>query len=212
MSYTVKQFRRTQLSETDYKTPISYTMGTVTTTSGGVSFSDVNISASLSASQSYYLVFTVAQKDDSVQDFTIKLTSSTSDSYQVIDTLSCPIGKGTQTYEFIFTPSMAYDEVVFELARISADYINGRVAEIEVSDFSAITDIMGQLGTTEIQKIGIQGVPGQLMCINGEQIRIGRSGIYEIDNGYSITSIGFIVKKSSTSTDGLDYFTIDYQY
>ena len=38
-------------------------------------------------------------------------------------------------------------------------------------------------------KIGIQGTPGTLMCINGEGIRIGPSGIYEIKNGYKINNL-----------------------
>lgn len=43
------------------------------------------------------------------------------------------------------------------------------------------------------------------MCINGEQIRIGKSGIYEINNGINITFISFIPKES-------DYFIFDYEY
>jgi hypothetical protein len=50
------------------------------------------------------------------------------------------------------------------------------------------------------------------MCINGEQIRIGRTGIYEINNGLTIQSIGFILKESTFYSDGLDYFIMDFQY
>ena len=45
-----------------------------------------------------------------------------------------------------------------------------------------------------------------LMCINGEQIRNNRSGIYEINNDkIKIKSIGFVPK-------GNDYFIMDYEY
>ncbi len=68
-----------------------------------------------------------------------------------------------------------------------------------------------------LTKIGIQGPPGLLMCINGEAIRIGPSGIYEINNGYKVTFLGFIVRESRQRKDrdgvpDYDYFIMDYQY
>ena len=45
------------------------------------------------------------------------------------------------------------------------------------------------------------------MCINGEEIKVGRSGLYEILNGYKISFIGFIVEP-----DDNKYFILDYQY
>ena len=41
---------------------------------------------------------------------------------------------------------------------------------------------------------------------NGEPIRIGRSGLYEINNGINTTFIGFIVEADEK------YFILDYQY
>ena len=46
------------------------------------------------------------------------------------------------------------------------------------------------------------------MCINGEEIRIGRTGIYELNNGITVQYIGFIVKESDFTQDGKDYFII----
>lgn len=53
-----------------------------------------------------------------------------------------------------------------------------------------------------------------LMCINGEEIRIGPSGIYEIKNGYIINFIGVVprISRDSTGAIGRDNFLIDYQY
>jgi len=58
-----------------------------------------------------------------------------------------------------------------------------------------------------------------LMCINGEPIRIGPSGIYEIRNGYKIYFLGFIIKNYDEIIDGngvsqirRDSFIVDYQY
>jgi len=49
------------------------------------------------------------------------------------------------------------------------------------------------------------------MCINREQIRLGRTGIYEINNGIDITSISF-VPKGSNDQNNLDYFIMDFEY
>ena len=45
------------------------------------------------------------------------------------------------------------------------------------------------------------------MSIDGEAVRVGRSGIYEINNGISVSFIGFIVEP-----DDNKYFILDYQY
>lgn len=68
--------------------------------------------------------------------------------------------------------------------------------------------------TNSIIKMGIQGPPGLLMCINGEGIRIGPEGVYEIKDKYKITFMGFAIQKRNLSDvyDGRYYFILDYQY
>jgi hypothetical protein len=44
-----------------------------------------------------------------------------------------------------------------------------------------------------------------LLAINGEEIKIGQSNFYELDD-FTITSLGVVAK------DSYDRFTIDYQY
>ena len=64
-------------------------------------------------------------------------------------------------------------------------------------------------------KIGIQGPSGMLCCINGEGIRIGPSGIYELKNSnYNINFLSVIPRISSDIYGNLGYdnFIIDYQY
>jgi len=57
-----------------------------------------------------------------------------------------------------------------------------------------------------LKKIGIQGPPLLLLCINKEQIRLGKNGIYELNNGMNITSIGFVPKSEK------DLFIMDFEY
>ena len=61
--------------------------------------------------------------------------------------------------------------------------------------------------TGRLKQIRVQSAPGLLMSIDGEAVRVGRSGIYEINNGISVSFIGFIVEP-----DDNKYFILDYQY
>ena len=54
------------------------------------------------------------------------------------------------------------------------------------------------------KKIGIQGSEGLQFNINGEGIRLGKSGMFELE-GINITSLAF----SATTND---FFILDYQY
>lgn len=68
-----------------------------------------------------------------------------------------------------------------------------------------LTDVMLR---NEIQKIGLQGNPGQLFCINNECITIGKGFTYEPLEDLVITFIG--VPNSEKRADRIDYI-IDYQ-
>jgi len=53
--------------------------------------------------------------------------------------------------------------------------------------------------------IGVWSHPDAIMSINGEEIRIGQSGYYEL-NDFDITNFGIVVKGAQ------DRFSLDYQY
>lgn len=57
------------------------------------------------------------------------------------------------------------------------------------------------------KKFGFQSRPGTLIVVNGEPIRVGRSGIYEINNGTKIKS--FMVAAPGRN---IDAFLLDYLY
>lgn len=60
-------------------------------------------------------------------------------------------------------------------------------------------------------KFGYQSRPGNLIVVNGEPITIGRSGIYEIDNGTKITSF-MVASPGGSNNDKIDAFLLDYAY
>lgn len=135
--------------------------------------------------------------------------------------------ENTSILELIVSPNGEFDQLAFILQRTPADYqiehtghpelnnkeIIGRRMTMVLEEKYEIRNIIDIIsGVSAFNKIGVQGPPGMLMCINGEDIRIGPSGIYEINNGYKITFLGFIVKSSPYAPDQLDYFIVDYQY
>lgn len=171
---------------------------------------------------SYYLQFEVQEKIDSVQKFYLKLknTMQEKDNEQLIEEFIVPMGRGKRYFEIIFTPNSTYDQILWELQRTALDYRldYNRLMDITVTEFVQLINILPILkqtynDITYLTKIGIQGPPSLLMCINGEQIRIGKSGIYELNNDLiKITFISFIPKQNTFSSNTLDYFIMDFEY
>ena len=174
----------------------------------------------------YYLRFGVKQRSDSEQVFYLKIrnVSETEDNEQLIDEFKVACGTGTVYFEAILSPNATYNQILWELQRTAFDYrmLNadgtyGRVMNVVDYTYTRLIDVLATLKSTHagmeyLTKIGIQGPPSLLMCINREQIRIGKTGIYEINNGINITSISFVPKTSTLSSDGLDYFIMDFEY
>ena len=231
MSYNIGQFRRPQLDS--YSTPLSMELDRQQTE--GVSSGDIlfynacgNLSGDnvMNSQNCYYLRFGVKQRSDSEQAFYLKIrnVSETEDNEQLIDEFKVTRGTGTVYFEVILSPNATYNQVLWELQRTALDYrmLNaddtyGRVMNIVDYTYTRLIDVLTTLkftytGMEYLTKIGIQGPPSLLMCINREQIRIGKTGIYEINNGINITSISFVPKTSTLSSDGLDYFIMDFEY
>ena len=234
MSYKFGQFRKSQLSS--YLTPLDYSLDDLrveSSLSKGVVFIDKgidlegsNILKALTSDgkqRSYYLRFKVF-KQETVQKITIRLvnTTKTQDNVQTIEDIEVPAGNTTDydIFELVISPNdnHTYNQIYFELNRELIDYNTlkpdgtyGREMHIEIDRLDEIYNVINFLQTSienkgKLKQIGVQGPPGLLMSINGEAIRIGRSGLYEINNGINTTFIGFIVEADEK------YFILDYQY
>ena len=62
-------------------------------------------------------------------------------------------------------------------------------------------------------KLGYQSIPGSLIVINQQPIRVGRSGIFKLNNGMKIKS--FMIASSGGALAGnanIDAFLLDYAY
>lgn len=235
MAYKFGQFRRGQID--NYLTALTYDLSSIkeeSTLSKEVVFvekvinlSGNNILQSVDSTglkkRNYYIRFKIYKQWDTAQKITVKLinTEKISDNVQTLDTID--ISKGQEedyaTFEMIIAPNANYNQIKFELNRIVEDYniVNsdgtyGRIVLAEVEVLSEVYNVVDFLNPAienkgTLKQIGIQSQPGLLMCIDGEEIRVGRSGIYEINNGISIKFIGFIVAPNDNK-----YFILDYQY
>ena len=228
MSYNFGQFRSSQMDgsfSNDIKN--TFTLGWKNTSEdNGVIFSNVNATGNVLQNQKYYyLRFHVAQEQENTQKFSLKLSiSDTQDEehQQTIEDFTVNTGTGIQYFQIIIAPNATYNQILWQLKRTYIDYTSpnsrgttGRLMDIQVDELTILENVVTFLGQQvsdeerlkSLKKIGVQGPPSLLMCINGEQIRIGKSGIYEITNpGIAVSFIGFVPKTNE------DYFIMDFEY
>ena len=230
--YKFGQFRKSQLSS--YLIPLEYTLNDLAVQSSlsrGITFIDkgIDLDNALQAldsggkQKSYYIRFKI-YKQTTKQFITVRLvnTEKTSDNVQTIENLEIDAGNADDysIFELVLSPNdnHTYNQIYFELNRELIDYntLNtdgtyGRKIILTIDNLSEIYNVINFLQTSienkgVLKQIGVQGPPGLLMSINGEAIRVGRSGLYEINNGINTSFIGFIIE------DDEKYFILDYQY
>ena len=148
----------------------------------------------------------------------LKNNSSTSSRSQTVASFTIPpldnTNNRTAIIETIISPNSAYNQIILQIIRqIPQDFqTTNRIVNLVDEDtvLGTITNIVSVVGAERgFMKIGVQGPSGLLMCINGEEIRIGPSGIYEIKNGYTISFMGFVILPNDSNNN---YFILDYQY
>lgn len=229
MSYQIGQFRKETMTG-NYIQNLPYTVTTVQTPWGGSSdassleviFTDraLQLSRSLESGQNCFLRIGVERQELRQRiNIILKNNSSTSNRSQTISSFTIPpldtTNNKTAIIETIISPNSAYNQIILQLVRqIPQDFqITNRIVNITDQDtvLGTMTNIVNIVGAEKgFMKIGVQGPSGLLMCINGEEIRIGPSGIYEIKNGYTISFIGFAILPNEDINS--NYFILDYQY
>lgn len=238
MAYNIGQFRRTS-NINDYYEDISndfviqYFQERLSELTSTVFFENAyydfsNTGNKMNKQNYYYLNFSV-KKMNSIQNFYLKLKNLTQsdddfsdNNEQIIAEFTVPqstIEDDWADFEIIIAPNKTYGQLYWDLRRtISNDYLStsdmqvegaiGRKMTIVINQFAIIKNIVKDIN--KIVKIGVQGPPSLLMCINGEQIRIGKTGIFEInEDNISISFVGFVPKVKNNI---LEYFIMDYEY
>lgn len=238
MAYNIGQFRRTS-NINDYYEDISndfviqYFQERLSELTSTVFFENAyydfsNTGNKMNKQNYYYLNFSV-KKMNSIQNFYLKLKNLTQsdddfsdNNEQIIAEFTVPqstVEDDWANFEIIIAPNKTYGQLYWDLKRtISNDYLStsdmqvegaiGRKMTIVINQFAIIKNIVKDIN--KIVKIGVQGPPSLLMCINGEQIRIGKTGIFEInEDNISISFVGFVPKVKNGI---LEYFIMDYEY
>lgn len=228
--YQIGQLRRSQISS--YDTSLPYRQGLIKNENSIIDFYDQCMYLSgggvVSSLYNYYLKFEVKQLSGSIQDFVLKLKNDDINvsSVQEVRTFNVKQGVDSVVFEIIFNPNSSYNQIVFELKRLTLDFYidngdntSGRIMDIKILRFSRIINVVSDYlsknyaGLKALKKIGIQGPPGLLFCMDGEEIRIGKSGIYELYNkDITISYIGFIINDSLFTQGGKDFFIMDFKY
>lgn len=119
-------------------------------------------------------------------------------------------------FELTFRPiNTGFTRLVLEMTRTGTDWniqngdgsfgrlINVNDVEVKLSEMTNLVGSIHANGT--LSKIGVWGHPDLMMAINGETIRVGRSGYYEFDT-IPIESIGIVARGFE------DNFTLDWMY
>lgn len=130
-------------------------------------------------------------------------------------------GKNFGVFELTFRPVQdGFTSILLEMIRTAEDYSIqhtgsagiefGRKVDITAIQTTvySITNLVDNMNVeNDLSRIGIWGHSGLVMMINGEEIKIGPSGYYELD-ALPIESIGIVAPDNDFSNN----FTIDYAY
>lgn len=203
MAYNIGQLRKSG-NNSLYTTVIEPTVQQVDIIDHSVEFKNSAFDYALSSTQCYCLRFNARIENDfNPRRFRVKLTNNTS---------SLIIGDYSDVFsrsiEIVFQPNGTYDRVEFELIRNASDYDSSPAnLVIENVQLILVNNLLGSLINSDtIIKLGVQSRPGFLMVIDGEAIKVGRTGIYQLHEGVSIRYFGIVV------TSDEDKFIIDYKY
>lgn len=148
----------------------------------------------------YYYFHGKIRRWTSAQTFYIKLVNYNDTGDEAVEQYikSIVIGAGTNAsqdlwvdVEFMFAPVGDFNCLLFELVRTTSDWQgitrSPKIIYEEVSEINNILEL-SQISASSLIKLGVQSRPGFLMCINGEEIRTNRTGIYELKNGIMIVN------------------------
>ena len=199
MSYNIGQFKKTQLGANLYETLIDKNKYAISDSSeGNISMNENNVFTA----GTIYRLSTILTGDANAQ-VKIKLQNGTEgNDFQTIKITKIS-GSGTKKIDLIFLPLRKFQKIVFENVSISGSQIYAS-SNSNTTKISTMTNIVKHLNLNKMNQIGIQGPEGLVFAINGNQLQIGKSGIF-MSEEMEITSLCFITDKDS-------FFMVDYQY
>ena len=131
------------------------------------------------------------------------------------------VGSNYGYAELVFRPvESGFSRIVLEMVRTAEDYniqgvadsgetIYGRYIPLDSFEYTlyTLTNLVNDITPNgSLDRVGVWSHPGLLMAVNGEEIRVGKSGLWEIDGILPIESLGIV------AVDYKDNFSIDFMY
>lgn len=147
--------------------------------------------------------------DSNIKEIKIKLKSSESENEQYITTININ-PRASKLIDFVFTPQdTIFDHIVFDVVFSSASgNVNySFIPQITALELSEVLNLQSidVLNAGPYRKIGVQSTPNVRMIINNEEIKIGRTGIYELKNpDVKIEFFGMVEKAQKWGEDDID--------
>lgn len=213
MSYSIGQFRRTDIGTSNYEENIDKTI----TIGSDDKDSAILLNGGFVAGRIYRLQATLKSTNlPSNTQIKIKLKDNNNNKYQIVKIINI---SSSYKLNLIFIPQYDFGKIVFEIDRISNTSIsqNAQVSAEQVK-ITIMKNIISELGNniTRLRRIGIQGPEGMLFVINGELLKMGKSRIFMSDE-MEITSVCFIVNELENNDpffmeNNVPFFIMDYQY
>lgn len=112
-----------------------------------------------------------------------------------IATINIDIGQEEELFKIAFRPGKsAYKYLIFE--NIAS---NDAIFQFKPKTIMQLSNIFDNIN---IVQFGLQADPGFIFLINGEPMRVGRTGFFESPEGYEISNVGVTEPN----------FIIDYKY
>lgn len=220
MSYKIGQFRKQHLTSTSVSN-IQTDIRDILTRLNNAEFYDKDcvVSEPLVEGKCYYLKFSLRLKsvgESATRTISLSLSDSSYSKTQTLSSSSVSIGMDNDVViETMIYPNLGFDHILIKINRIAADYkiINEQlkagslIDNLQIISLYELPNVLTLISgaPSYLTKIGIQAPSSFLMNINGEEIRVGKTGIYEINNGIKIKSIYFLPTQQ-------DYFIMDYEY
>lgn len=162
----------------------------------------------------YYIPSLYINNDSSVQLIDVVLTGDGIE--QVVATVPFPYGRGSKHIELAFVPKRNFNKII--LRKRSDTGGNLSFSSTEAIKKENVLNQLPHVGV--IKKLGFQAAPGFAFILNGEIIRVGKSGTYMVSD-IDIKSIGIIDNQKIENinpdnpipfNEDSNYFLMDYQY
>lgn len=221
MSYNIGQITRASYSEYEINKLDSITISNVQSPySANTAIKDKALKYDFTEGITYHFTTTLTPHSMTGQHIVkIKLVNENTNQYQTIKVL-----KQSFSFSFnidlIFKANYNFTHLVFEILRTNltnADAYLTPSNNVNTTKLTEVKNIVKELQLNRLKKVGIQGPFGLKFAINGEEIKLGKSGIFTSEE-MDIASIGFIIEEYNDYGDTLAtfdnkaFFIMDYQY